>query len=309
MKSLKKFLSVTGLTVLALLCCFAFKLEASAKTKTIKLTGTEGKNKEEVAALKKLLEENSKNDKKIVTDLNNKMYRWDDNGRLIGFGEMIHESDYLIVGAGINAPVLEGKISFAAFPELKTLIVDGEVTSLDVSGNTKLTELYCGFNSIDKLDVSSNHELTKLYCLHNNLTSLDLRSNTKLTIVRCEENRLKKLNTGGLTSLKYLNCQFNRISSLDVSSNINLEWLDCSYNSGSILYNSSGGGMTSLDISGCINLGLLHCDHNNLKTLDLSNNTKLEELWCDHNNLTTLDVSNCPNLHYYTDRQVTIIGD
>jgi Leucine-rich repeat (LRR) protein len=46
------------------------------------------------------------------------------------------------------------------------------LTTLDVSKNTALTELYCGRNKLTALDVSKNTALTKLV-LHNNEFSAD----------------------------------------------------------------------------------------------------------------------------------------
>ncbi len=45
------------------------------------------------------------------------------------------------------------------------------LTSLDVSGCTALTELYCSDNNLTSLDISGCTALTELYCLGNNLTS------------------------------------------------------------------------------------------------------------------------------------------
>jgi hypothetical protein len=46
------------------------------------------------------------------------------------------------------------------------------LTSLDVSGLTALTSLYCNNNSLTSLDVSGLTALTYLFCTNNSLTSL-----------------------------------------------------------------------------------------------------------------------------------------
>ena len=51
-----------------------------------------------------------------------------------------------------------------------------QLTTLDVSQNTALTVLYCGFNQLTTLDVSQNTALTILNCSSNQLTSLDFRN-------------------------------------------------------------------------------------------------------------------------------------
>ena len=70
------------------------------------------------------------------------------------------------------------------------------LTSLDVSKNTALTELYCGdCTGLTSLDVSKNTALTSLSCYGcTGLTSLDVSKNTALTELYCN-------GCTGLTSL------------------------------------------------------------------------------------------------------------
>ena len=68
------------------------------------------------------------------------------------------------------------------FPELEYLNCDdNQLTSLDVSNNTALTNLDCYNNQLASLDVSNNTALTNLDCHNNRLTSLNLSNNTVLT--------------------------------------------------------------------------------------------------------------------------------
>ena len=66
---------------------------------------------------------------------------------------------------------------------------DNELTSLDVSGCTALTELSCYNNSLTSLDVSKNTALTELDCSNNELTSLDVSGCKALTYLRCHYNQ------------------------------------------------------------------------------------------------------------------------
>jgi len=50
------------------------------------------------------------------------------------------------------------------------------LSSIDVSNNTALAEIYCQNNNLISLDISSNHNLTYLWCTNNQLMSLDLRN-------------------------------------------------------------------------------------------------------------------------------------
>ena len=62
------------------------------------------------------------------------------------------------------------------------------LTAIDVSHNTLLTELGCHDNQLSNLDVSRNTKLTYLNCSGNNLDSLDLSQNTQLTQLNCYGN-------------------------------------------------------------------------------------------------------------------------
>ena len=153
------------------------------------------------------------------------------------------------------------------FTDLEDLTVYGnQLTSLDVSANTALTNLDCSFNQLASLDVSNNIALTELYCDDNQLASLDVSNNPNLT---------------------YLECEYNQLLSLDVSNNPNLKNLFC--------YNNL---ITSLDVSTNTALIYLVCANNQLVTLDVSNNTSLISLECFNNQLTSLDIRNGNNTNF-----------
>ena len=62
------------------------------------------------------------------------------------------------------------------------------LTVLDPSHNTQLTELWCSNNTLNSLDVSGCTQLTKLYCNNNTLNSLDVSGCTQLTRLYCHGN-------------------------------------------------------------------------------------------------------------------------
>ena len=68
-----------------------------------------------------------------------------------------------------------------------------QLTELDVSKNTKLTELCCTGNQLRKLDLRDNKALRRLFCSVNPLTELDVSQNTELEILQCFENQLTSL--------------------------------------------------------------------------------------------------------------------
>ena len=143
------------------------------------------------------------------------------------------------------------------------------VGSLDVSGCTALTMLYCYSNQLEELDVSGCTALTYLYCYSNQLKELEVLENTALVRLDCARNQLKELEVSKNTALLRLDCDHNQLKELDVSKNTALTRLDCDYNQ-----------LTKLDVSGCTALTDLYCYSNQLTLLDVSECTDMEILNC-----------------------------
>ncbi len=159
------------------------------------------------------------------------------------------------------------------FTSLRILFCDyNQLTNLDVSNNTELTDLDCSSNQLTNLDVSNNTELTDLDCSSNQLTNLDVSNNTKLTVLNCEYNQLTKLDVSKNTELTDLRCFSNQLTNLDVSKNTELTGMSCDYNQ-----------LTKLDVSNNTELTGMSCGDNQLTNLDVSNNTKLTFLRCSYN--------------------------
>lgn len=93
-----------------------------------------------------------------------------------------------------------------------------------------LNILYCGDNQLTSLNVSGCTKLTTLNCYNNQLTSLNVSKNTALKELWCSDNRIKKLNVSKNTALTKLWCSSNRLTSLNVSKNTALTDFACSYN-------------------------------------------------------------------------------
>jgi len=183
------------------------------------------------------------------------------------------------------------------------------LTSLDVSKNPALKELYCFNNFLTSLDVSNNTELTLLYAKNNRISSLDLSNNRELTFLAVYQNELKSLDLSNNVALTRLECGYNNpLSTIDLSNNIALEYLDItnfpqdfkakwgsldvSNNPALRILNCSNQGLRELDLSNNPALTYLDCSLNNITNLDLSNNTVLSGLSCNSNSLTSLNLSN-----------------
>ena len=180
--------------------------------------------------------------------------------------------------------------------------IGGQLTSLDVSNNTALTRLSCYSNQLTSINVSGNTALTTLACFNNQLTSIDVSRNTALTTLSCQDNQLISLDVSNNTALTDLSCSGNQLTSLDVSNNTALTTLSCfhnqltsldvSNNTALTFLNCFGNPLTSIDVSNNAALEYLGCSDNQLTSLDVSNNTALDFLGCSDNQLTSLDVSN-----------------
>lgn len=174
------------------------------------------------------------------------------------------------------------------FTNLEGLTCDNNsLTELDLSKNTQLTELTCGYNKISKLILPPNAEkMTRLSCGDNKLTGkLDCSNWVNLTNLNCHTNNFTALDLTGCSELIGLSCGNNNLTSLNVQDCSNLTTLQC-----------DGNKLSSLDISMCPYLLTLSCGNNNLETLDLSNCHNLDRLFCQDNKLSSLDISMCLKL-------------
>jgi len=177
---------------------------------------------------------------------------------------------------------LTGIEEFTALTDLN--IYNNQVTSMDLSNNVNLINLYCNDNLLTSLDISNNTALLTLDCSNNPLGALDVSTNTVLTNLICRSNQLTNLDVSTNVALTYLNCQFNQITNLNLSTNAVLATLNCMFNQ-----------LTSLTFTNSIST--FQCTNNLLTSLDLSGNTSLTVLTCGENQLTALNVKNGNNLN------------
>lgn len=196
----------------------------------------------------------------------------------------IEKVTYLTL-TGLSIASLEG---IEHFTNLHSLSCDNNsLTKLDLSKNTQLTGLACGYNKISKLILPPNAEkMTWLSCGDNKLTGkLDCSNWVNLTNLDCHTNNFTALDLTGCSELIGLSCGNNNLTSLNVQDCSNLTTLQC-----------GGNKLSSLDISMCPYLLTLSCGNNNLETLNLSNCHNLDRLFCQDNKLSSLDISMCSKL-------------
>ena len=76
----------------------------------------------------------------------------------------------------------------------------------------KITTVFAWGNKLTSLNLSGKTKLTGLYCQSNQLTSLNVSGASKLQSLYCYDNQLTSLNVSGCSALKTLYCFWNNIS-------------------------------------------------------------------------------------------------
>ena len=106
------------------------------------------------------------------------------------------------------------------FTELEGLDCDNnQLTSLDVSKNTKLVKLICSKNALTSLNTSHNPLLKKLDIYNNKITSIDVSQNTELETLYIGRNPIETLNVKNNVKLMELQSELNDLTSIDLSNN------------------------------------------------------------------------------------------
>ncbi|HEY5592443.1 MAG TPA: leucine-rich repeat domain-containing protein [Paludibacter sp.] len=189
---------------------------------------------------------------------------------------------------------------------------------------TKITNLYCSYNSLMTLDVSANTALTDLYCNDNHLTILNVKNtnNSNFTNFNATNNpdlTCIQIDGGGVdySGSPWINkdagASYNEVCTVNIPDpnfkaaligngiDINADG-EIQYDEASAYLDGisvSGSGISDLTgIEAFTNITYLYCSNNSLTTLDVSSNTDLQYLDCSDNSLTSLDVSANTALEY-----------
>ena len=96
---------------------------------------------------------------------------------------------------------------------------NNQLTSLDVSKNTKLVKLICSKNALTSLNTSHNPLLKKLDIYNNKITSIDVSQNTELETLYIGRNPIETLNVKNNVKLMELQSELNNLTSIDLSNN------------------------------------------------------------------------------------------
>ncbi|MBO4626505.1 MAG: InlB B-repeat-containing protein [Lachnospiraceae bacterium] len=177
------------------------------------------------------------------------------------------------------------EMDFSVFPELETLMTPRGLKSLDISKNTKLTELDIDEGAMEKVDLSAYPNLTSLVIYGGTIKTIILGDKPYLEGVAIFSTSIESIDVSGLTAVTGLDLYDNRLKSLDVSMLTQLTHLNC-----------NGNELTSLNVANNTNLYCLECARNKLTSIDISKLTGLYEFECQGNQITQLIVKDNPFL-------------
>ncbi len=108
-----------------------------------------------------------------------------------GDGILSHEELNAVTTLSLNQKSIQNLQGIEYFTELKQLFCnDNQLTSLDVSKNTKLQLLDCFNNRITTLDVSNHESLFRVFCNNNRLENLVINNCPNLSQLYIYRNRI-----------------------------------------------------------------------------------------------------------------------
>ncbi|MWB95869.1 T9SS type A sorting domain-containing protein [Flavobacterium sp. GA093] len=205
-----------------------------------------------------------------------------------------------LIALGLDADGINGKVITSNIASITSLDVSGSlITSLTgIEDFVALSTLNASNNPITSLDLSKNTALTNLYCNGYNgsptnggngkLTSLDLSKNNNLKVLNCSYNQLNTLIISATAELVSLNCNINKLTKLNFNGS-KLQAIDL-----------TGNQIKTLDVSKCAVLQTLNCSFNYLETIDVSKNSNLTIFNCSNNKLLNLNLKNGNNNNLIT---------
>ncbi len=129
--------------------------------------------------------------------------------------EEIEAATYISIDSSEDLASVQGIEYFAGLTNLE-LYSNENLTSVDLSANTKISYLDVSDNDLTELDLTGLTELEVLYCNANSISELDVSGNPNLTFVRCNNNSLTSLTLGEQTALSELYCYNTDLSVLDI---------------------------------------------------------------------------------------------
>jgi hypothetical protein len=156
-------------------------------------------------------------------------------------------------------------INFSNLVNLRKLSYYGNLPTLDLTDCIKLIEVSIGYVTsqdlgLSSINLSNQPLLANLYISNTQITSLDLSNNVNLDNVFVPNNLLQNINFGGITYVRNLYCENNQLISLNLNSFQNLDILSCANNNLTELRLKNFTIEDYIDFSGNPNLAYICCD-------------------------------------------------
>ena len=166
-------------------------------------------------------------------------------------------------------------------------LYDNNITSIDVSKNTKLTNLELYENQISSITgLDKLTELTHLDLEYNNLSTIDISKNKLLETIYFSHNKIEgELDLSNYDNLTDIYLYNNKFTSIKLPKNKDITEIDLRNNK-----------LSMIDLSYYDNLEYLYLDNNELESIILPKSENLRSIYASNNKLRTLDVSNISNL-------------
>jgi hypothetical protein len=173
---------------------------------------------------------------------------------------------------------VDGKLTLPEAAAVKNLyLTDKGIEDLTgIEWFSGLQLLQCDKNKLTSLDLSQNMALSELYATENQLISITLPDSDKLNTISLggwlSRNKLASIDVSQLPNLLHLEISNNEIETIDVTNNPELVELAL-----------MGNLISEIDLSKNQELQGLQISYNKLTSLDISNNYKLDFLECEYN--------------------------
>lgn len=213
-----------------------------------------------------------------------------------------------------NIQSLEG---IKGFTNLEDLYLFGtSVSTVDVSTMTHLISLRVNYNSqLTSLNISGCTSLTDIYSEHNNITSYSFQSNSLKKLIINNQNSAQPINSINLTlcpNLEFLEINKTNIQSLNFSNMTSLEWLQITNSALTNNVNLTGctnlnnlgiytcASLTNLQLHNLQNLETVYFSQSPISNLSLNNTINIQSLGLNTTALTALDLTIFPALRQFS---------
>ena len=190
-----------------------------------------------------------------------------------------------LIDQGID-DFIDGKVRLDRVEALKTLQIktDYGITSLSgIEFFTSLETLWVWHNDLSSIDVSKNTKLVYLGLYDNPITSLDVRQNTSLQILSVSETKVREIDLSKNVNLVEFVGARSSLEKLDFTNNLSLQRI--------YIWETN---VSELDLSHNLRLTDLWASDTDLKSIDLSSNKNLQVVSLDSCNLSEVTLGNSP---------------